>query len=184
MGRRREFDEDEVLEQVMRAFWRHGYANTSIEVLVEATGLNRSSLYNAFGGKEGLYRRAVARYSAQQARRAVLDRGAAVALQRWFDGAMTASRQRPRGCLVVNSLAEYGDLDQELQALVDLHLGAVRGFFEVAASQLVATEQVQAVTDVLLGANVAIHTLVRAGAPRKQLRAIAEAALDRAGVTG
>lgn len=184
MARRREFDEDEVLEQVMRTFWQHGYKGTSIELLVEATGLHRSSLYGAFGRKEDLYRRALERYSRQQAERAALDRGPRGALERWFDDAVDGLEDAPRGCLVVNSLAEYPDLDAELQGLIDLHLGAVRRFFEAMVSRLVAPPQVDALADTLLGANVAIFTLRRANAPRAQLRAIAAAALDRVGGKG
>ncbi|MEM9461327.1 MAG: TetR/AcrR family transcriptional regulator [Myxococcota bacterium] len=184
MARRREFDEDEVLEQVMRTFWRHGYKGTSIDLLVEATGLHRSSLYGAFGRKEDLYRRALDRYSRQQAQRAVLDRGPRCALERWFRDALHGpgkDNNAPRGCLVVGSLAEYPDLDPELQGLIDLHLGAVRRFFHTMAATLVPADQLEAVTDVLLGANVAIYTLARASIPRARLEAIAAAALDRVG---
>jgi TetR/AcrR family transcriptional regulator, transcriptional repressor for nem operon len=184
MPRPREFDDDEILERVMRTFWQHGYKNTSIEHLVEATGLHRSSLYGAFGRKEDLYRRALERYSAQQAKRAVFNRGPRHALEQWFSDAVHSSGEGPRGCLVINSLAEYPDLDPELQTLVDIHLGAVRRFFETMARPLVGAERVQAVTDALLGANVAIYTLGRTGVPPPRLQAIAEAALDRLGPAG
>lgn len=53
------FDPDTVLESVVRLFWRQGVASTGIQDVVTATGLNRSSLYATFGGKqEALPRRA------------------------------------------------------------------------------------------------------------------------------
>ena len=61
-GRPREFDEDAVLESVMQSFWRHGFENTTFENLVADTGLSRSSLYNNFGGKDQLFKRAFNRY--------------------------------------------------------------------------------------------------------------------------
>ncbi len=179
MARPREFDEDTVLEAVMQTFWAHGYGNTSIEQLVTATGLNRSSLYSAFGRKPQLYRAALERYSIQQSELAVLRDGPRAALTHWFQDAIERSDVGPRGCLVINSLGEYPDLDPELQALIDSHLGAVRRFFATMVGQLAEPSEVADLTDALLGANVAIFSLGRTGAARAQLWAIARAALDR-----
>lgn len=62
-GRPRGFDEGEVLDHAMRVFWRQGYAETSVGELVAATGLERASLYAAFGDKQGLYLATLDRYS-------------------------------------------------------------------------------------------------------------------------
>jgi AcrR family transcriptional regulator len=62
MARPREFDEDQVLEQALQAFWRNGYEGTSLTVLLAATGLTKSSLYGAFVNKETLFRRVLERY--------------------------------------------------------------------------------------------------------------------------
>lgn len=55
MGRRRNFDEQVVVQAAAGAFLRAGYEGTSIEELVTATGLLRGSLYQAFGSKRGLF---------------------------------------------------------------------------------------------------------------------------------
>lgn len=178
MVRPREFDEDAVIDAIMRTFWTHGYTNTKIEHLVEATGLNRSSLYGTFGRKPQLYRRALERYAQLQTQRVVLHHGPRAALEQWFDGAIERGEQ-PQGCLVINSLGEYPDLDPELQALIDTHLQGVRTFFATMVELLVPRERAAEPTDVLFGANVAIYTLSRVGAPPAQLRSIAKAALDR-----
>lgn len=57
-GRPREFDEDATLERVMHTFWKRGYDETTFEQLVADSGLSRSSLYNAFGGKDKLFEQA------------------------------------------------------------------------------------------------------------------------------
>ena len=62
MGRHREFQLEEALDAALRMFWRKGYEGTSYADLTEATGLERPSLYAAFGNKEALFRRALARY--------------------------------------------------------------------------------------------------------------------------
>ena len=55
MGRRRIFDTDTVLDAAARVFRRHGYEGTSVDLLVEATGVHRGSLYGVFGSKLGLF---------------------------------------------------------------------------------------------------------------------------------
>src|ERR1700730_16089934 len=64
MARPRQFDSDDVVEQSMREFWEHGYHETSVDDLVQATGVRPGSLYNAFqGGKHELFLRALELYS-------------------------------------------------------------------------------------------------------------------------
>jgi TetR/AcrR family transcriptional regulator, transcriptional repressor for nem operon len=59
MSRPREFDDQTVIEQVADVFTSHGYNGTSMSMLVEATGMGKQSLYNAFGDKEQLYLQAI-----------------------------------------------------------------------------------------------------------------------------
>lgn len=60
--RTKEFETDEIADAAMHVFWRHGYAATSVQDLVEGTGLSRSSLYSTFQSKQGLYQKALQRY--------------------------------------------------------------------------------------------------------------------------
>lgn len=62
MGRHREFDVDEVLDAAVKVFWRKGYEGTTYTDLVEATGVERPALYSAYGNKEALFLKALARY--------------------------------------------------------------------------------------------------------------------------
>ncbi|WP_456677935.1 TetR/AcrR family transcriptional regulator [Bradyrhizobium sp. RDM12] len=57
MSRPREFDETEVMDKALELFWRQGYEGTSLNDLLDATGLTKSSLYAAFGSKEDLFHR-------------------------------------------------------------------------------------------------------------------------------
>ncbi|MGV0105655.1 TetR/AcrR family transcriptional regulator [Nostoc sp. DSM 114160] len=63
IGRPREFDTDDALNRAMYVFWRKGYLGTSLSDLTEAMGINRPSLYAAFGNKESLFRKVLARYA-------------------------------------------------------------------------------------------------------------------------
>ena len=59
---KRQFDEDVTIDRAVEVFWRQGYAATSIDDLVRATGLGRGSLYGAFGNKTEFFLRAIDQY--------------------------------------------------------------------------------------------------------------------------
>ena len=61
-GRPRAFDEDEVLDKLLTLFWERGFEASSLSEMVEAAGLNKSSLYNTFGSKEEVFARVLERY--------------------------------------------------------------------------------------------------------------------------
>lgn len=65
MGRRRTYKRDDVLEKARDHFWKTGYEGAHLSDLVEATGLNRFSLYKEFGGKEGLFQEALELYASE-----------------------------------------------------------------------------------------------------------------------
>ena len=67
-GRNRAFDKDDVLESAMTVFWQNGYANTSFADLTTVTGVNKPSLYAAFGNKEQLFVAALELYSRERIR--------------------------------------------------------------------------------------------------------------------
>ena len=63
-GRTRQFDEEEALDRAMEVFWTRGYEGATLPELTAAMGINRPSLYAAFGNKEQLFRKALDRYRA------------------------------------------------------------------------------------------------------------------------
>src|ERR1700684_4513583 len=64
-GRPRQYDPDQALAKAAAAFWKGGFAATSLDELSAATGMNRPSLYAAFGDKRALYLKAYAHYRAE-----------------------------------------------------------------------------------------------------------------------
>ncbi|MEU4671463.1 TetR family transcriptional regulator [Amycolatopsis sp. NPDC023774] len=129
MPRPREFDETEALEGAMNAFWARGYEATSTQDLCAATGLGRSSVYNTFTSKEILFRRALEHYIrlGVRSRAAVLEQADdgldAIhrLLESVIDDELTHGR---RGCLVVNTVAEFGTTDPEITAHVEADTAA------------------------------------------------------------
>lgn len=134
-GRPREFDPDVVLEKAMEAFWERGYESTSIADLLEVTGLQKGSLYKAFGDKHSLYLASLRRYLTaghERAREALQTTGSArEALANWYE-CMTSdcSRDGSRGCFGINAMVELGDQDEQVASLVDVHLKLLNGLLE------------------------------------------------------
>ena len=113
MGRPRAFDMDQALDQALHVFWEKGYVGTSINDLTEAMGINRPSLYAAFGNKEKLFKKALDRY--EDLRDQILEEAFAAptareAVTRLLEG--TAERLsdkcNPRGCLMVQGALSGG----------------------------------------------------------------------------
>lgn len=106
-GRPRAFDADLALDRALDLFWRHGYEGASVSAIAEAMGVSKSSLYAAFGDKEALYLRALARYGerqqAMQARVLDAEPDARLAVEHLMESALDqlAAPGQPGGCMVV-----------------------------------------------------------------------------------
>lgn len=112
-GRPREFDTEKALDKAMLLFGRHGYEGTSLAALTEVMGINVPSLYAAFGNKEELFRRVVARYIEKPASYlplALKEPTARRVTQRLFSGAinMVIKHGHPNGCLLVHGALASG----------------------------------------------------------------------------
>jgi TetR/AcrR family transcriptional repressor of nem operon len=130
MARPRSFNSDQVVETAKSVFWTNGYQGTAIEDLERETGLNRSSLYSAFGTKKALFSRALGAYldGFIDPRLAPMEQsGAGVAdVEGFFAGLAELFRANDatarRGCLMVNSIAEFEGRSTQLAA----HAGTFR----------------------------------------------------------
>jgi TetR/AcrR family transcriptional repressor of nem operon len=122
-GRPREFDETEALEAAMRAFWRRGYAATSVDDLMEATGLARQSLYRTFGGKRALFLRAVDYYGQNVTGQVIEGINTAATPLAGVRSALKVqermSRQpAPAGCLLSNSFGQFLQEDEDVREVL------------------------------------------------------------------
>jgi TetR/AcrR family transcriptional repressor of nem operon len=112
MGRAQTFDTHRAVRAALGVFWRSGYEAASVPALEEATGLNRSSIYHAFGSKRGLFDAAVQTYLDDvvrpRLRELLADPVDPDAVERYFTGlraalAATGEIQADSGCLLVNA---------------------------------------------------------------------------------
>jgi len=189
-GRPRAYQPDVALGKALELFRKGGFAATSLDDLSAATGMNRPSLYGAFGDKRELYIKSYQRYR-DDARAAMIEifrdempvrkrlqRIYAIALDIYLEG------ESPRGCFTVMTAASEAVADPGIRAMV------LEGFVELdrafASCFRMAKEkgEIAATPDPLVLAQLAsatLHTVAiraRAGVPRKELEAIVEGALD------
>jgi AcrR family transcriptional regulator len=113
LGRPRAFDADKALDRALAIFWRDGYEGASLPALTKAMGINRPSLYAAFGNKEALFRKAVDRYErvpAGYAPRALKEPTARKVVEALLKGivALLTRPQNPGGCLMVQGALACG----------------------------------------------------------------------------
>jgi AcrR family transcriptional regulator len=113
-GRPREFDIEQALDRALRVFWRKGYEGASLPDLTKAMGINRPSLYAAFGNKEALFRKALDRYltgPAGHLRKAFDEPTARGVVKKFLEGAidLVTDARNPRGCFMVQSALACGE---------------------------------------------------------------------------
>jgi AcrR family transcriptional regulator len=119
-GRPRAYDPGEALARAAATFWKAGYAGTSLDDLVEATGMNRPSLYAAFGDKREIYLKTLDYYMEESralARAALAgDPPLRVFLKRFYDKALDLYfGDGPRGCYTVGTAATVAAVDDDVR---------------------------------------------------------------------
>lgn len=136
MARTKEFDPDAAVASAIELFWDHGYANSSVQDVVDRLGLNRGSLYATFGSKHDLFIAALTRYC-QEAPTPLIEaldgdgpvvpalRGALLDV---VDFDLSAPKRR--GCLLLNSAMECLPGDPAVTALFERTTAAVKAAFE------------------------------------------------------
>jgi TetR/AcrR family transcriptional regulator, transcriptional repressor for nem operon len=188
MGRQRDFSEAEVLNAVADVFVAHGYKGTSMQMLIDASGLGKQSLYNTFGDKRAIYLQAMdcatQRYSAVAEKMAQADTGRA-AIDFYFDHLVTQCMHEDpslRSCIVASGLLEGIDDDAVSGALNEkwcashamLRLQVVRGLRDGSiASAQSATE----LTDYLMSLTSGLRVSARAVTDKKRLKRIVQSGL-------
>ena len=124
----KQFDRNEALDRAMAAFWTRGYEATSIDDLVEATGIGRGSLYGTFGDKRQLFLAALDRYwntVGMEMFAELSDPDARHAIERMFDALIrrASNPKFPRGCLFTNTSLECPTCGDEIARKIAENMG-------------------------------------------------------------
>ncbi len=190
-GRPRAYDPGVALERATDAFWDAGFCGTSLDDLSSRTGMNRPSLYAAFGDKQALYLKTLDGYCAS--RRALI--AAALGSGRPLRDTLRAIYQRmldlflegdrgARGCYIVGTAATEAVANPEVREMLagsvrDMDEG-FRGAFCAAQARGELGAQADPKALAMLATSV-VHTLAlraRAGQSRAILKAVADSAVE------
>jgi TetR/AcrR family transcriptional regulator, copper-responsive repressor len=189
-GRPRAYDADQALAEARDTFWNTGYSGTSLDDLVDATGMNRPSLYGAFGDKHRLYLRTLDGYRElgrsamkeelsperplEEALRAVFARAIAIYI--------TGSRGA-RGCYLIGTAATEAVLDSKVRTVFAAGLHELDDLMEARLRDAVKRGELSTEIDpaalarVLCGVMNSLALRARAGDSRETLEATADAAV-------
>lgn len=180
------FNEETALEKAMLVFWEKGFEPASIADLLEGTGLNRGSLYNAFGGKQPLFVKALLKYD-RDYRQALLAQLEALdnpkkAIATFFDVtvANTVADQDHKGCFLFNTALEITTHDEQVKDIVTNGVREVEAFFrrgiEVGQARGDIPKELdpEATAKILLALIVAIRVLGRGVFAEAALQTIAD----------
>jgi AcrR family transcriptional regulator len=182
MAGKKQFDMDAVLDAAMIQFWRAGYADTSLDDLSRATGLNRSSIYSSLGDKESLYLRCLDRYAARYGDR--YDRALSLtpdeplrAVRAFFDVTLDriADPDVPDGCLIAQTTMSIPVLSPAVAARAVEALGFQQARLRTALSGAKLADDL---AFHLAAVNQSLAVMSRAGVSKKQLRAITDVSLS------
>lgn len=149
MARPRSFDSDTVLDRALDTFWRQGYEATSMQDLVDAMGISRASLYNAFGSKHDLFMTVLKRYEKQRLH-AMIDTlqtadSVRAAIRSIFEKtADEAACPDENGCLLTNTATELCARDEECSERVRTNFRRMESAFEAALRRAQNTGELSA----------------------------------------
>lgn len=189
LGRPLEFDPDQALHAAMEVFWRQGYEATSLQDLLQAMDLSKSSFYQCFGSKHELFARCLVRFRERQVKRmrAALHRAPSgraflrTVLQAVAEEAHSA--KSPKGCLIMNTATEFAGRDRQV---ADLVADGTRDFAEVFREAVVRAQQegeiaadrdADALAHYVVSTVSGLKTMVKAGLSPAAIGDVAEVAL-------
>jgi AcrR family transcriptional regulator len=187
-GRPRAYDPATAVARAAETFWKAGYAGTSLDDLSEATGMNRPSLYAAFGDKRDLYLKTLEYYrdeSRALARETLADHPPLIVfLKRFYDKALELYLEGgPRGCYSIGTAATVAAVDDGVRAFLADSMRTTDSFLKHQIEKAKERGEIAPDADAAALAYLAsatLHTLAvrsRAGLPRNELDALVDAAI-------
>ncbi|MDX1490207.1 MAG: TetR/AcrR family transcriptional regulator [Pseudohongiellaceae bacterium] len=187
MARPVEFEHEAVLNNAMEQFWREGFEASSVQKLLDVTGINRGTLYNSFGDKDTFFRACLDQYNQLVAKdiesslaNAELDPIAAI--KAYFDLAVlsVSNKRRSMGCLLVNSFCESINYDKDIQKTIKSAYGVIRKAMLKRTKDADKAGELKKGLSAELAAEMLMNTLSglrvssREGKPAKQLAEIVD----------
>lgn len=186
-GRPREFDDTEALRKIMTLFWKQGFEGVSLSQIMAATGLQKASLYAAFGDKRSMYLKALEQYHAETvtaAARALKDPDvpATDRIRAFLTAPIAAVENQDRsGCFLCNASADQAGLDVQTEAQVQRGFTALASALETPLAELKSAlrpADLETRANMLLGLYSGYRIMARSGVDVGKLRPGIEVALQ------
>lgn len=185
-GRPRQFNTDQALDRAVEVFWERGYEGASLDDLTAAMGLNRPSVYAAFGDKHALFLAALDRYLATLGRQpldAMLREPDPVKGMQAFLGTavdLALAGPVPRGCLIACVASEVAACDPDTRHCVREAISYTESATAAYLSERQTTDapQAAAMAHVLVSVMQGLAIRARAGVPREELERAVTACLE------
>lgn len=191
-GRPRAYDPDTALQQALGVFWNTGYSGASLDSIASAAGMNRPSLYAAFGDKHALYIKALDQYwdTAHAAMQAALnDRSLtlAQALNGFYEGQLAiyfSGDGQPRGCFAIGTATTEAVEDAQIREVLSARLSQLDADLEARLQAAIEAGELKPGRDLAALAVLAsslLHSIsirARAGQSRDALAAMARNAVN------
>jgi AcrR family transcriptional regulator len=191
-GRPRAYDPQTALQQALGVFWSTGYSGASLDSIATAAGMNRPSLYAAFGDKHSLYIKALEQYwevASAEMQAALTDTGLTLreALLRFYEGQLSiyfSGEGQPRGCFAIGTATTEAVDDPEIRAVLSDRLSRLDADLEVRLRTAIESGELKGGVDAAALAVLAsslLHSIsirARAGKSRGELTALARDAVS------
>tara|TARA_R110000787_G_scaffold15088_49_gene46639 strand:- start:161 stop:787 length:627 start_codon:yes stop_codon:yes gene_type:complete len=187
-GRPRSYDPEQALQQAMDSCWSGGYSATSLDDLSTATGMNRPSLYAAFGNKRSIYLQAMDKFGMHMAGQLepvlTADQPLEAALRAFYGRVLNvyfSGDDGPRGCMVMCTATSEAHADPQIRQYLDRTLQRIDAMLTSRFERALADGELPPDADpTMLGklAATTMHSLAlrsRAGQSRASLKRLSDA---------
>jgi TetR/AcrR family transcriptional repressor of nem operon len=172
MARTKEFDQQQALDAAMNLFWERGYEATSMQDLVDATGVQRQSLYDTFGSKHEMFLQTLMRYQELEGHQLSEimkkhPKGGFSLIRAIFESRASHTVCDARGCFGSNCSVELGNSDQAVAERIRIGRDGLEELFKRclvqanAARELKNSSSVSALAQFLVNAYFGLNLLAK-----------------------
>lgn len=185
IGRPLKFNPDIALEKAMHIFWRKGYESSSLQDLLTAMALSKSSFYQTFKSKHTLFQRCIQHYrqmltNRMKAQLETSSSGKNYITRIFFNVANeTSGINARRGCLTMNVASEFAQSNAEIAELISNSIENYIDVFEMAVKkaqqqrEIPETKDARSLAAYLVSSMSGLKNMVKAGADRESVKRIA-----------
>lgn len=186
IGRPQEFDTDKVLSAAMETFWSYGFEGTSMQLLLDSTGLSKSSIYQSFGGKQELFLRCLEQYTLGMKEKLLTELSLNPSGLNFIKSTLLSSAEEakkpgmPKGCLIMNTATEFAQSNPAVSKYVNKGIETFKSIFHTALKKSVSSGELSKDANLdqlaayIVSSMSGIKSMVKSGADEKAVYAIVQ----------